>query len=242
MAQLLKISQLAAQAGVSKSTVQHYIREGLLSPAAKKTHKNMAYYRPESVERIRLIKELQEKRNLPLAAIKQLIKDPQAIADIRASLFQEPASRRLDSKQKIAAARLLEETRLNQNQLDDLQKRGLIAIQNGFINANDAAIVHAVASMRQAGLNESSGFSVDDLAIYQQAMRNLALQEVTLFAKRMSSHNAAAVIAAARAGVEGTNLLLMALRRKIFLDLLHGKSDLFAATAAGKGKPGKRRP
>lgn len=241
MNQLLKISQLAARAGVSKSTVQHYIREGLLAPPAKKTHKNMAYYRPELVERIRLIKELQEKRNLPLAAIKQLIKDPQAIADIRASLLQEPASRYLDSSQKIAKARLIEETRLSEYELNELEKRGFISIKNGFVSANDAAIVHAVTSMRQAGLNEAAGFSVDDMAIYMQAMRNLALQEVTLFAKRMSSHNAAAVIAAARAGVEGTNLLLMALRRKIFLDLLEGKSDLFWPASGRKTKASRKR-
>lgn len=227
MADLLKISQLATRAGVSKSTVQHYIREGLLPPPAKKTHKNMAYYRPESVERIRLIKELQQKRNLPLSTIKQLMKDPQAVADIRASLFQDPGSVRLDVDSPVAKIKLLAETRLTEVELIDLAKRGLIAIENDNLSANDAAIVHAIASMRQAGLSETNGFTVDNLSIYMNAMRDLALKEVTLFSKRMGSHNPKTVIAAARAGVEGTNLLLMALRRKVFLDLLQGKSDLF---------------
>ena len=55
----LKISELAEAAGVPVATVRHYLREGLL-PEGRKTSRNMAYYPPELVERIRLIKTLQE--------------------------------------------------------------------------------------------------------------------------------------------------------------------------------------
>ena len=56
---LLKISQLAEASGVSAGTIKHYLREGLL-PEPVKTSRNMAYYPPEFVERIRTIKRLQE--------------------------------------------------------------------------------------------------------------------------------------------------------------------------------------
>ncbi len=57
----LKISELAEGAGVPVATVRHYLREGLL-PEGRKTSRNMAYYPPELIERIRLIKLLQEER------------------------------------------------------------------------------------------------------------------------------------------------------------------------------------
>ncbi len=50
-------------------TIKHYLREGLL-PEPVKTSRNMAYYPPEFVDRIRLIKRLQEERFMPLKAIK----------------------------------------------------------------------------------------------------------------------------------------------------------------------------
>ena len=40
-----------------------------------KTSRNMAYYPPEFVERIRLIKQLQEERFMPLRVIRDLLDD-----------------------------------------------------------------------------------------------------------------------------------------------------------------------
>ena len=66
---LLKMKELAEASGVSAGTIKHYLREGLL-PEPVKTSRNMAYYPPEFVERIRLIKQLQEERFMPLKVIK----------------------------------------------------------------------------------------------------------------------------------------------------------------------------
>ena len=55
---LLKMSGLVEASGVPAPTIKHYLREGLL-PEPVKTSRNMAWYRPETVERIRLIKRLQ---------------------------------------------------------------------------------------------------------------------------------------------------------------------------------------
>ena len=72
--ELLKISELAERADVPVATVRHYLREGLL-PEPVKTSRNMAYYPPEFVERIRLIKQLQEERFMPLRVIRDLLDD-----------------------------------------------------------------------------------------------------------------------------------------------------------------------
>ena len=66
---MLKMAELAEASGVSAGTIKHYLREGLL-PEPVKTSRNMAWYPPEFVERIQLIKELQERRFMPLKAIK----------------------------------------------------------------------------------------------------------------------------------------------------------------------------
>ena len=70
--ELLKISELAERADVPVATVRHYLREGLL-PEPVKTSRNMAYYPPEFVERIRTIKRLQEERFMPLRVIKDTL-------------------------------------------------------------------------------------------------------------------------------------------------------------------------
>ena len=69
---LLKMSELAERSGVSAGTIKHYLREGLLGEGDEivRTSRNMAYYPPEYVERIRLIKRLQEDRFMPLRVIK----------------------------------------------------------------------------------------------------------------------------------------------------------------------------
>src|SRR5438128_1842825 len=64
--------ELAEAAGVSAGTIKHYLREGLL-PEPIKTSRNMAYYPREFVERLKLIKQLQEERFLPLKVIKEIL-------------------------------------------------------------------------------------------------------------------------------------------------------------------------
>ena len=68
------MSELAEASGVSAGTIKHYLREGLL-PDPVKTSRNMAYYPPEFVERIALIKRLQEDRFMPLKAIRRVLED-----------------------------------------------------------------------------------------------------------------------------------------------------------------------
>lgn len=70
---LLKISELARAAGVSPTTVKYYVKAGLVEIACK-TGPNMAYYHPDSVERVKLIKTLQSEKFYPLAVIKRLLK------------------------------------------------------------------------------------------------------------------------------------------------------------------------
>lgn len=56
--ELLRIGELAAQAGVTTRTVDHYTRLGLLVPA-ERSGGNYRLYRPADIDRITLIRELE---------------------------------------------------------------------------------------------------------------------------------------------------------------------------------------
>jgi DNA-binding transcriptional MerR regulator len=68
----LRISELAKLADVSIPTIKHYLKEGLL-PRPIKTGRTMSYYDESCVDRVRLIKRLQNERFLPLNVIKQIL-------------------------------------------------------------------------------------------------------------------------------------------------------------------------
>ena len=68
------MGELARASGVSAATIKHYLREGLL-PEPVKTSRNMAYYPAEFVDRIKMIKQLQEERYMPLRVIKDLLEE-----------------------------------------------------------------------------------------------------------------------------------------------------------------------
>ncbi|HMY59542.1 MAG TPA: MerR family transcriptional regulator, partial [Pseudomonadota bacterium] len=68
----LRMKDLCARTGLPRQAIHFYIREGLL-PEGRKTGRNMAYYGEEHIERIALIRRLQEERFLPLRAIKVVL-------------------------------------------------------------------------------------------------------------------------------------------------------------------------
>ena len=77
----LKMQELVAATGVPKSTILHYLNQGLL-PAPVKTSRNMAYYDPACVERLTFIKMMQSKYRLPLKVIEKMLKEPQELREL----------------------------------------------------------------------------------------------------------------------------------------------------------------
>jgi len=69
----LKISAIAKQSGVPASTIRYYVKEGLL-PEPERKNKSMSYYDEGCVEKLRAIRELQERRYYPLSVIRGILK------------------------------------------------------------------------------------------------------------------------------------------------------------------------
>jgi Predicted transcriptional regulators len=68
----MPIRKVAELAGVEKSTIHFYISQGLL-PKPVRVSKQMAYYPPETVERVKIIKQLQ--KSSYLSRDKKILKD-----------------------------------------------------------------------------------------------------------------------------------------------------------------------
>src|ERR687887_2005075 len=117
---LLKMRELAEASGVSSGTIKHYLREGLL-PEPVKTSRNMAYYPPEFVERIKLIKQLQEERFMPLKHIKAVLDDDPNRARALIELEDRILERALAGEQtRVSAAELRKRYDIPQEGLDRL--------------------------------------------------------------------------------------------------------------------------
>ena len=246
MTELLKISELAARAGVEKSTIQHYIREGLIPTPKDRPHRNMHYYTADMVPRIKLIRELQSRRNLPLSKIREVLSDEQlsderGIEQLRSYLHTGPGALDLADAKPVSRTKLSEESGVEPDVLDRLEQRGFITSQRKgntvVYDAVDAAIVHAVQSMRRAGFDESRGFKLEELEIYMKAMRELIVQEMRLFARVLRDHSTEDIVEMAQRGFEGTNTLLVNLRRKLFLKML---ADAKTSLRAGKSRRERR--
>jgi len=162
---MLKMAELAEASGVSAGTIKHYLREGLL-PEPVKTSRNMAWYPPEFVERIQLIKELQERRFMPLRAIK-------GILDLEGEAT------------RISAAELKRRYGVPQEVLDRLAELEVITPTSRGYGASDVRIVEAISRFRAGGYDEKIGFTVYDTLRYKRAMEELVKEEVQVIMDRL---------------------------------------------------------
>ncbi len=68
----MEISDLSRQSGIPVSTIKFYLRAGLL-PKPVKTGKTKAYYSPEYLNRLELVKKLQNEKGMSLKKIGEII-------------------------------------------------------------------------------------------------------------------------------------------------------------------------
>ena len=188
---LLKISELAERSGVSAGTIRHYLREGLLGEGdgIVRTSRNMAYYPPELVQRIELIKRLQEERFMPLRMIKVVLEeDPehvQALVELE----------------------------------DRILERALAgAEEGGRTSAKEVRERYEIPRNVLERLAETLGFTVYDTLRYREALEPLVREEVRALLDRLAGEveieRALEIVAA---GVEPLRELIGAMHSKLLL-------------------------
>jgi DNA-binding transcriptional MerR regulator len=188
--ELLKISELAERAEVPVATVRHYLREGLL-PEPVKTSRNMAYYPPEFADRIRLIKQLQEERFMPLKVIRDLLDSADADLDGLRTLAQtgdELVARALGPEtERTSQEEVLRRFEIPERALRRLAELGVLSPAEDGYAQTDVRIIEAVSRFRAAGWNERTGFGARDVARLMKGLEPVIADELELLMERFSA-------------------------------------------------------
>ena len=219
--ELLRISELAERSGVPVATIRHYLREGLL-PEPVKTSRNMAYYPPEFVDRIRLIKQLQEERFMPLRVIRDLLEREEAEpARLRAMIDLEDRilERALaGERERIPADEVHARYEIPQEVLDRLAELGVLSPGDDGYSPSDVRIVETISRFRAGGYDESLGFTVYDTLRYKRALEPLVAEEVEVLTERLTGDvSAERALEIIEAGVGPLNDLIAALHTKLLV-------------------------
>jgi DNA-binding transcriptional MerR regulator len=215
---LLRMRELAAASGVSAGTIKHYLREGLL-PEPVKTSRNSAWYPPDFVDRIKLIKQLQEERFMPLKAIRQVLDSEPDRARALIELEDRIIQRALEGEGKrISAAELRRRYDVPKEVLDRLAELEVLSPSGRGYSASDVRIVEAISRFRAGGYDERIGFTVYDTLRYKSAIEELVKQEVEVLMERLAgSLPADDAVKLIDEGVEPLHELIAALHSKLML-------------------------
>jgi len=215
---LLRVGELAEASGVPVPTIKHYLREGLL-PEPVKTSRNMAYYPPEFVDRIRLIKRLQEERFMPLKAIKSVLdENPE-----RARALLELEDRILDralagERTRTSAPEVRERYRIPKEVLDRLEELEVLSPNSRGYSPSDVKIIEAISRFRAGGYDEEIGFTVYDTLRYKSAIEELVRQEVDVVMGRLAGEvEPERVVEMLQAGAQPLQDLIAALHTKLMV-------------------------
>jgi DNA-binding transcriptional MerR regulator len=184
--ELLRMGELAEASGVPAPTIKHYLREGLL-PEPVKTSRNMAYYPPEFVDRIRLIKRLQEERFLPLKAIRELLAEDPDRAVALLELEDQILDRALaGERSRTSVAEVRKRYGVPKEALDRLAEIGVLTPNTRGYSPSDVQIIEAIGRFRAGGYDEQIGFTVYDTLRYKKALEELVGQEVDVVMNRLA--------------------------------------------------------
>ena len=232
--EMLRMGELARASGVSAATIKHYLREGLL-PEPVKTSRNMAYYPADFVERIRIIKQLQEERYMPLRVIKDLLEeDPdraRALIELGDRLLEHALA---SESERVSAAQVHDRYEVPDEVLDRLAELEVLTPDKRGYSPSDVRIIEAISRFRAGGYEERIGFTVYDTLRYKQSMADLVKDEVDVLMERLAGEmDPDEAMRLIEAGTQPLNDLLAAMHTKALVAELERRR--------GSGEDGGRR-
>ncbi len=232
---MLKISELAEECGLPVSTIRHYVNEGLLGEP-RKSSKNMAYYDPETIPRVSLIKRLQDEFFLPLSIIKKLFlsdeelsfDDYDLIVEVKRKLSEH--THLLPEVADISYSTIIENLHLTDEELMELERLGVVSPQmkkgERHYNEMDYRVVKALSDFRESGFSAELGFSTEDINIYLPVIKELVRTEARLFVERITRDKSVEEIAELiRNGLPVLNEIIGALHDKVAMEMFRQLED-----------------
>ncbi len=193
-----RMKDLCERTGMPRQAIHFYIQQGLV-PQGLKTGRNMAYYGEEHVQRVLLIRKLQHERFLPLKAIKALLDEREGSFDASQRAFLDEVRARLGgglfgastSKATTLVTPLLERARVSRSDFERLVQMGLLGASRDahgetVIAEDDTWIVELWGEVQSIGFSRENGFSVDDFALYEEAITGLFKRETDMLKERLA--------------------------------------------------------
>jgi hypothetical protein len=188
----------------------------------------MAYYPPEFVERIRLIKRLQEDRFMPLRLIKGVIdEDPErahALIELEDRIIERAAA--AQERGRVSRAEVRRRYEVPDNVLERLEGLKILSPNSRGYDPDEVKIIEAISRFRAGGYDERIGFTVYDAVRYREALQPLVEEEVGVLLERLVGEvdvdRAEEIIAA---GTEPLRELIGAIHSKLLLDELRRATD-----------------
>lgn len=226
---LLKMSELAERSGASSATIKHYLREGLLGDGDEivRTSRNMAYYPPDYVDRIQLIKRLQEDRYMPLRVIRDVIKDDPEKARRLLEVEERILERALEAQgDRVGAEEARERFAIPLDALQRLGELGVVSPAAEGYDPEDVKILEAISRFRAGGYDERLGFTVYDTLRYRDALAPVVEEEVRTFINRLAGQvEPDEAVEIVGSGVEPLRDLLGAMHTRMLLAELRRQRD-----------------
>ena len=177
----LKMSQLTEATGLPRSTILHYVNEGLL-PEPVKTSPNMAYYDPSCVDRLRLIRHLQQKHRCSLAQIKAALEEDESGREMDAMIRLGEVIFGAEQGETFDLEELCRESGLTPERVADLERRGLLLpLEPGRYDMDDLNAARSFARSRELGLVP------DDAEFYVRLAKEIVNHEMEL-RRRLTYH------------------------------------------------------
>ncbi len=170
----MKMRDLKSMTGLPGSTIQHYANLGLL-PGTVKTDANMAWYSPETVDRIRLIRLLQNRHRLSLSQIGELFSNNETDDEVSVMATLHEVVFGQEDPQALSREDFITDTGLTSDTVDQLVNMGLLLpVSDGKFDREDVM----VASLARKVL--AMGMKLEDLTFYSELVGKMVAREMRL--------------------------------------------------------------
>jgi DNA-binding transcriptional MerR regulator len=243
------MKELEQATGVGREAIRFYIHAGLL-PEPQRLGRNVAWYDGSFVERIRLIRELQQKRFLPLRVIKTIVEGDTALAPAEVQTLVALDRHLLRAagidrqRPPVTLAELARRTGVPTREIRQLAAVEAIEITTRkrvqCLDEPGVRIVELLAKLRAAGLSEAFGFGAENMRLYVDMVRWLAREELRVFTRGVTGKaDLERVSVMAEAAIEILNEVIGVLRTNVLLRSL-AQGDVATASRAKARKARKR--
>lgn len=194
-----KMADLCRLTGMPRQAIHFYIQQGLVPPGHK-TGRNTARYGEQHVDRIRVVKELQADRFMPLKAIRAVLdgRDDEFTPAQRSLLVEvkqrlaSTLARAPDDDRRIDADALLARHGLDRKDLAELERAKVVLVEHGprakrFVSAEDVWAFELLGEVRRAGFTRKLGFDAQLFGIYEESVTALVERETRVLAEKLSA-------------------------------------------------------